>query len=101
MSSDFATEERGKCSLCGTSIQSATSRYCIACYRKCLRRCPECTSLRGVVLYKYQVHDSPGKDKVCRRCGVQHDDRRRLNCGTCGNERTIFVLPEEKDAKTT
>lgn len=106
MSTDFATEERGKCSLCGTGIQSSTSRYCIACYRKCLRRCPECTSLRGVVLHKYQVHDGPGVDgdgkpKVCRRCGVPHEDRRRVQCGTCQGERTVFVLPEEKDAKVS
>ncbi len=101
MSTDFAAEERGKCSLCGTGIQSSTSRYCIACYRKCLRRCPECTSLRGVVLHKYQVHDGPGEDKTCRRCGVPHRERRRLACNTCNGERTIFVLPEkeEKDAK--
>ncbi len=101
MSNDFATEVKGHCALCKTPIGSATAKYCIACYKKCLRRCPECTSLAGVVLHKYQVHDGPGKDKVCRRCGVPHEDRRRLQCGTCNGERTIFVLPEkeETDAK--
>ncbi len=108
---DPMTMERGKCSLCGCGICSATALYCIACYRKCLKRCPECTSMKGVVTWKYQRHTGMGRHetseangekvpKICPRCACHHTDDRQLKCETCGGDRVIFELPQEekKDA---
>ncbi len=96
---------RGECSLCGCDITSATSKYCWVCYKKCLKHCPECTNLDGIVLRKYQRHQGMPSDLVdgkqvvrkCSRCEVPHSDERRLKCEQCNNERVVFVLPKEKE----
>ena len=89
---DHLNKARGKCSLCGCDIGSATAKYCVRCYKECLKRCPECTSLKGTVTFKYQRHK--GGQQVCMRCGEKHEEDRQLLCPTCNNERVIFVLPK-------
>jgi hypothetical protein len=101
---DHLTKARGKCSLCGQDICSATATYCVSCYRKCLKKCPTCRDLDGRLLYKYQKHqgmsphekDARGSLKECGRCGVHHTDDRQLVCPTCNNERNIFIVPEKE-----
>ena len=101
-------EPLGKCSLCGIDISSRTAKYCISCYRKCCRPCPECKP-RGKLEYKYHEHEGsscgvckghldPKKfvHSKCGRCNVCHNDVRQLVCRLCNNERIIFSLEYAK-----
>jgi hypothetical protein len=96
---------KGHCSLCGCGLNSATAKYCVRCYWKCCRRCPECTTPKGAVLWKYQKHagmplkrqeDGTCQPRLCNRCNERHSEDRQLVCATCGNERVVFEVPREK-----
>jgi hypothetical protein len=85
-----------KCSACDVELMGTTARFCVGCFRKLCRRCPQCTLLNGRLHKTYRAHKW-GKDSPCPRCRRPHPDsdlQYQLRCEMCNDERWVLLDPE-------
>lgn len=79
------------CEVCGVAVEGRTTRWCIACFKKLMRPCPECCDeVTGKVKGAFQKHSQRGKKETCTTCGRKHDGPVQRSCHCCGNNRYIL-----------
>jgi hypothetical protein len=81
---------KGSCAGCGRAMDTQ-AKFCIGCFRARCRLCPECINARGKLKPAYRGHRGPKGQEKCPRCGVPHQDIRKITCPRCNGRHFVFV----------